>query len=92
MRKIVVFSASGAVVLVAAVAVLRFAVLPGLAQVPGDLDTALRYTGTADLVDTAALQSGDLAGAMRTGVPVSVEERIRAVSTHGSTVVLSDET
>lgn len=92
MRKIVVFSASGAVVLVAAAAVLRFAVLPGLAQVPGDLDTTLRYTGTADLVDTAALQSGDLAGAMRTGVPVSVEERIRAVSTHGSTVVLSDET
>lgn len=91
MRKIVVFSAAGAVVLVAAAAVLRFAVLPGLAQVPDNLDTTLRYTGTADLVDTAALQSGDLAAAMKTGVPVTVEERVRAASTHGSAIVLTDE-
>jgi len=92
MRKIVVFSASGAVVLVAAAAVLRFAVLPGLAQVPADLDTTLHYAGTADVVDASALQSGNLAAALHTGVPVTVEQRIKAVSTSGSTVVLSDDT
>ena len=92
MRKIVVFSAGGAVVLVAAAAVLRFAVLPSLAQVPGDLDTTLHYTGTADVVDASALQSGNMAAAMRSGVPVTVEERITAVSANGSTVVLADDT
>jgi hypothetical protein len=92
MRKAVVFTASGAVVLVAAAAVLRFAVLPNLEQVPGDLDTTLHYTGTADVVDAAALQSGNLASALRSGLPVNVAERIRSVATHGSTVVLADDT
>jgi len=92
MRKIVVLSLGGAVVFVAAAAVLRFAVLPSLAQVPADLDTTLYYTGTADVVDPSALQSGNMAAAMRTGVPVTVSQRINAVSTDGSTVVLADET
>lgn len=91
MRKTVVFSASGAVVLVAAAAVLRFAVLPGLEQVPGNLDTTLHFTGTADVFDASALQSGNLASALHSGVPATVDEHIKAVATHGSTVVLSDE-
>jgi hypothetical protein len=91
-RKAVLFSASGAVVLLAAAAVLRFVVVPNLLQLPADTDTTLRYTGTADLVDQAALASGDLAKAMRSGVPVTVDQRVRVLSTKGDTAVVSDET
>jgi hypothetical protein len=90
-RKSTVFLAAGAVVALAAAAVVRFSVVPGLLQLPADLDTTLHYTGTADVLDVSALQSGDIAGAISRGVPVTAEEHVRVTSTHGQTAIVADE-
>jgi hypothetical protein len=79
-------------VVLAFAAVLRFAIVPGLQQLPDDLDTTLHYSGTADILDEAALMKGDLVGGFKKGVPVELEQRVRVVSTHGDTVVVTDET
>jgi len=89
-RKTPVFLTGGAVVLLVAAAVLRFIVVPEVRQLPGDLDTTLRYAGTGDMLDLAALQSGDLSRVLRTGVPVTAEQRVRATSLHDDTAVVSD--
>jgi hypothetical protein len=91
MRKTALFSAIGAVVLVAAAATTRFAVLPALDQLPGNLDTNVHYSGTATVVDPAALQAGNMANALRTNVPVTMVEHVKTLSTHGETAVVSDE-
>jgi hypothetical protein len=90
-RKSTVFLTGGAVVALAAAAVVRFSVVPGLLQLPADLDTTLHYTGTADILDPAALQTGDLAAAIKKGVPVTATEHVQATSTHGQTAVVTDE-
>ncbi|WP_203930883.1 porin PorA family protein [Virgisporangium ochraceum] len=92
MRRSTVLLTGGAVVVLAFAAVLRFAIVPGLQQLPDDLDTTLHYTGTADILDEAALMKGDLANGFKTGVPVELEQRVRVVSAHGDTVVVTDET
>lgn len=91
MRKSVVFLTGGAVILLAAAGVLRFTVVPELRQLPADVDTTLTYTGTADLFDAAAMQSGDLAKALRTGVPVTAQERVRVTSVHDRTALVADD-
>jgi hypothetical protein len=91
-RKTPVFLTGGAVILLAAAAVLRLVVVPEVRQVPGDLDTTLRYAGSGDMLDLAALQSGDLSRVLRAGVPFTAEQRVRVVSTHDDTAVVSDGT
>jgi hypothetical protein len=91
-RKATVFLTGGAIVLLAAAAALRFAVVPGLQQLPDNLDTTLRFAGTADLFDPTVLQTGDTSRAVRSGVPVAAEQRVRVTSTSGQTAVVTDET
>jgi hypothetical protein len=90
-RKSTVFLAGGAAIALVAAAVVRFWVVPGLLQLPADLDTTLQYTGTANILDPAALQTGNLANAIRTGVPVTATEHVQVRSTHGQTAVVTDE-
>ena len=89
MRKSTVFLAAGAVVVLAFAGLLRFVIVPGLQQLPDDLDTTLHYTGKADILDQAALLKGDMANGFKTGVPVTLEQRVRVVSSHGQTVVVT---
>jgi hypothetical protein len=91
MRKSVVFLVGGAVILIAAAGVLRFAAVPELRQLPADLDTTLTYSGKADLLDAAAMQSGDLAKAFRTGVDVTAQQRVRVTSVHDRTAVVAED-
>jgi len=91
MRKAKLISAIGAVVLLLGAGAVKFVGVPALRQLPADLDTTVQLNGTADLVDPAALQSGDMSRAVRTNVPVTVRERIHVASTHGSTAVVVDE-
>ncbi|WP_059006283.1 porin PorA family protein [Streptomyces specialis] len=79
-----------ATLLLAASGVLRLAVYPHLAQIPSDVDVTLQYAGTADMLDAAAVESGDLAHALLTDVPVTVDRRVRVVDTSGRTAVFSD--
>ncbi|MGV9915196.1 porin PorA family protein [Streptomyces tendae] len=79
-----------AVALLAAAAAVRLVVAPNVTKLPGDTDQTVQYAGEATLLDSKALQSGDTAHALRSGVPVTVDRRIRVTSTHGDTAVLED--
>ncbi|MEU9636353.1 porin PorA family protein [Streptomyces tendae] len=79
-----------AVALLAAAAAVRLVVAPNVTKLPGDTDQTVQYAGEATLLDSKALQSGDTAYALRSGVPVTVDRRIRVTSTHGDTAVLED--
>ncbi|MFG3109421.1 porin PorA family protein [Streptomyces tendae] len=79
-----------AVALLAAAAAVRLVVAPNVTKLPGDTDQTVQYAGEATLLDSKALQSGDTAHALRSGVPVTVDRRIRVESTHGDTAVLED--
>jgi hypothetical protein len=81
-----------AVALLAAAAAVRLVVAPNATKLPGDTDQTVRYAGEATLLDSKALQSGDTAHALRSGIPVTVDRRIRVTSTHGDTAVLEDTT
>ncbi|WP_059013585.1 porin PorA family protein [Streptomyces specialis] len=79
-----------AVLLLAAAAVTRLAVYPAVHRVPSDLDVTLQYTGKATLLDALALESGDLANAVKRDVPVTVDRHVRVVDTSGDTAVFAD--
>jgi hypothetical protein len=91
-RKSIVYSVSGVVLLLAAAGVVRLVALPALQQLPADLDTTLHFTGTADLLDASAMQSGDLTAAFRSKVPITAQEHVRVISTPGRTAVVTDDT
>ncbi|MEU6537166.1 porin PorA family protein [Streptomyces sp. NPDC047000] len=79
-----------AAVLLALAAVLRFVVAPDATELPGDADQTVHYAGRATVLDGKALQSGDTAHALRSGIPLTVDRRVKVTSTHGGTAVLED--
>jgi Porin PorA len=91
-RKSILFSVSGAVLLVIAAGAVRLVAGPSLQQLPANLDTTLYFAGTADLLDASAMRTGNLAAAFRSKVPVTAQEHVRVISTHGRTAVVTDET
>ena len=91
MRKSAVGLAAGAVVLLAASAVVRYAVLPAVDRVPADLDTTSSYAGTLSMVNPTAMASGDAVHAVLTNVPVTVKQRVKTVKVSGSTAIMSDD-
>jgi hypothetical protein len=91
MRKAKLFSAFGAVVFIGAAIAVRYVAVPALQQLPANLDTTVHLTGKADLVDQAAMQSGDLLHAIRSGVEITADHHTRVTSVHGRTAVVVDE-
>jgi len=91
MGTIRLFAAIGAAVLIAAGAVLRFVIAPAVVKLPANLDTTVRLSGTASMVDQNALRSGNLAGVVRDAVPVTVTNRVRVVSTRGDTAIITSQ-
>ncbi|MFI1757923.1 porin PorA family protein [Streptomyces sp. NPDC020571] len=79
-----------AVLLVAAAAVVRLVVAPNATKLPGDTDQTVHYAGKATLLDGKALLSGDTAHALRSGIPVTADRRVRVTCTHGDTAVIED--
>jgi hypothetical protein len=88
-RSSIVIGAVGVVVIVLAI-VVRFVVVPIATRLPGDTDLTAHYSGTASLLDGAALQSGDLSHAVAADVPMTVERRVRVLSTHGASAIVED--
>jgi hypothetical protein len=88
-RSAIVFAAVGLVLIVLA-ALLRFVVVPIATKLPGSTDLTVHYSGTATLLNTAALQSGDVAHLINANVPLTVDRRVRVTATHGDTGVVSD--
>lgn len=79
------------VLLLAAAAVVRFAVLPSVSKLPTDLDTTQKYSGTYSGVNLAALtQTGSGAGpAVLANVPATASRQYQASSTHGNTEIVT---
>ncbi|WBB61916.1 porin PorA family protein [Streptomyces sp. WMMC500] len=90
-KKSTIALGAGAVILVAAAAVLRFAVVPVIAQVPSDLDATARYAGTASLLDTTALENGDSENLFIQDLPITASQRVQVVDTDGGTAVASED-
>ncbi len=77
--------------MIALAGVLRFVAVPVLTKLPGDTDTVAHYEGTATLLNSAALKSGDTAHALMSNVPITVDRHIYVSSTSGDTAVVHDE-
>ena len=92
MRKSTWILSGTAVVLVAASAVTRFAVYPEVHQLPSDTDSVFAYTGTASLLNAAALEQGYVANAFLSDIPVTVERHVKVVDTDGGTAKAIAET
>jgi hypothetical protein len=91
MRKSTITVAAIGVLAIAAAATLRFGVVPGLDEVPANLDLTGHYAGTASLLNSAALASGDTAHVFLTNVPVTATQHVRVTATDGSTAVMSSD-
>jgi hypothetical protein len=90
MRKAPAFLAAGAVILAAAAPTARFVVLPALQQVPANLSLTEQYSGSANLLNSPALASGDMAHAFLTNVPVTGTQHVKVTGTAGGTAVMSN--
>ncbi|MCZ4587598.1 porin PorA family protein [Rhodococcus opacus] len=82
--------AAGLLLIVAA-AVLRFVIVPSVAKLPDNLDVTNRFEGTGTLLNPAALQAGDIANVIATGVPVSIDRHTYVSSTDGDTAITHDD-
>ncbi|MEP9417088.1 porin PorA family protein [Gordonia sp. VNQ95] len=58
-------------------AVTRFAITPALSKLPTDVDTTATYSGTATMLNSAAMASGDLANAVAKDVPITLDQRVQ---------------
>jgi hypothetical protein len=77
--------------LVVLAALTRFVVLPMGSKLPANTKASAQYTGTATLLNAAALKSGDTAHAILKNVPITIDRQIKVTSTHGDTAVVADD-
>jgi hypothetical protein len=88
-RSSIVLATVGIVVIVLGV-VLRFVVVPIATQLPASTKLGITYSGTATLLNSQALQSGDIKNVIATNVPITIDRLVKVTSTHGDTAVVSD--
>ena len=69
--------------MLAAAAVVRFAVLPAVDRVPANLDTTSAYAGTLSMVNPTAMAAGDATHAVLTNVPVTVRQHVKTIKVSG---------
>ncbi|HEU5474663.1 MAG TPA: porin PorA family protein [Actinophytocola sp.] len=79
------------VLLVAAAAVVRLVVVPGVTDLPSDLDTTAHYAGKGTLLNTSALMSGDLVNVLARDVDVTSDQHVFVSKTEGDTAVVHVE-
>ncbi|CUU59794.1 Protein of unknown function (DUF3068) [Parafrankia irregularis] len=89
-RRSAVIAGTVGILLVAFAVVLKFLIVPLATRLPGDTDLTVGYEGTATLLDSEALQAGDVKAALRTDVPITVDRHVVALSTDGDTAVIED--
>src|ERR687898_274133 len=77
-------------VLIALAVVVRLVVVRIATQLPDDTDLIAQYSGSASLLDSEAMQSGDLSKAVRSDVPMTVDRRVQVLSTYGATAIVRD--
>ncbi|WP_173075839.1 porin PorA family protein [Phytohabitans rumicis] len=79
-----------AVVLFTGAIGVRFVLLPSLLKLPADLDASIELTGTASLVDQAAIRSFDVRNLIREDVPVTIVNNVKVVSTQDGDAVIAN--
>ena len=92
MRKAAVISGVVGLVLMVAGGLLAWWITPSyIAQLPSSYNKTRTYDGTVrSLFDPAALASGNLAGAIKTGLPATVTENVKVQQTSGGTALVQD--
>jgi hypothetical protein len=89
-RSSIVLAVTGIVLIVLAVLV-RFVVVPVATKLPGSTNLGVTYSGTATLLNSSALQSGDTKNVIAANVPTTVDRRLKVTSVHGDTAIVSDD-
>jgi len=92
MRKAAIACGVVGVVLLVAAGLLAFWITPAfVARLPSDSNTVRTYDGKIQsLADPAALARGDFAGAIKTGLPVTIRQQVTVLQTAGSTALARD--
>lgn len=88
-RSSIVLATVGMVVIVLGV-MLRFVVVPIATKLPASTDLGITYSGTSTLLNSQALQSGDIKNVIASNVPITIDRRVKVMSTRGDTAVVSD--
>jgi uncharacterized membrane protein len=88
-RSSIVLATVGMVLIVLGV-MLRFVVVPIATKLPASTNLGITYSGTSTLLNSQALQSGDIKNVIATNVPITIDRRVKVMSTHGDTAVVSD--
>src|SRR6266852_1379546 len=89
-RSSIVLAVIGIVVIVLGVLV-RFVVVPVATKPPGSTNLGVTYSGTATLLNSSALQSGDTKHVIAANVPTTVDRRLKVTGVHGDTAIVSDD-
>ena len=89
-RSSIVLAGIGAVLIVLAVLV-RFVVVPVATKLPGSTNLGVTYSGTATMLNSSALQSGDTKHVIAANVPTTVDRRLKVTSVQGDTAIVSDD-
>jgi Porin PorA len=94
MRKTAIACGVVGVVLLVAAALLAWWITPSyIARLQGNSNTVRTYDGQIrTLVDPAALRAGNLAGAIRAGLPETLRRQVTVLQTSGNTALVKDAT
>lgn len=92
MRKAAISSGVIGLVLLIGAGLLSWLITPSyIARMPGSYDKTRTYDATIrTLFDPAALASGNLAGAIKTGLPAKITETVKVQQTSGNTALVQD--
>jgi Porin PorA len=92
MRKAALSTGALGLILLVAGALLAWWITPSyIARMPGGYDKTRTYDATiSTLFNPAALASGNLAGAIKTGVPGTITETVKVQQTSGNTALVQD--
>lgn len=66
------------------------ALAPNLTRFPEDTDMTFDYSGTASLLNAAALQAGDMSQVFLSDAPITIERRIKVEAVTGNSAAVGD--
>ncbi len=92
MRKVAISSGVIGVVLLVAAGLMAWWITPSyIARTPNDYNKTRTYTGTIHtLVNPAALATGNLSAAIKTGLPATLTDQVKVLQTSGNTALVQD--
>jgi uncharacterized membrane protein len=89
-RSSIVLAVIGIVVIVLGVLV-RFVVVPVATKLPRSTNLSVTYSGTATLLNSSALQTGNTKNVITANVPTTVDRRLKVTGIYGDTAIVSDD-